>query len=431
MAFDLTEAEYRQLARKSILQFINSYIQIVGYVPIDDYDFVPYVSDMLIAIDEQCGEELDVYLPTEEWMTVMMEISIQMLKFWKCAQHPYKLSKDNVELRLKKLAAAPQYGQRTRLWYQQMINMLSASDVSKIIATVGIRNGLIRAKCVGLPEETEEDRKAAAETAVAREMCKEAWGCYLDPGNLTIDSRLWGQRYEPISKKIYTLETGQELVEFGRIPHERVARFGASPDAVECERGFNVEFKSVVSRILDGTIMWEYYCQMQAQMECCDLPWSNFVETKFSEVELLSSLPMNAPMADTVIGAQIEGYMGAIWIVGLEENPSHKYFYVYSPPFRTRKEIELWNKEIVVPDGWRIEGQRHWILEQFVMQGVPRNPRWWADFEPEIEKFWADVDHYREIGCESIAAKPRKSGVVQDKLIACDDGEFDELNTEL
>lgn len=423
MDIELTEDQYKAAANTAILEFMDSYIDTVGYVPIDEYDFTPFALDALATIDEQCGEELDALVPTEEWMTMLTQTIRSAMIFWRIASKPLQVP--TIEERLARLAAAPQYAQRTRGWYLQMINMLSASDAKKIVGTQGIRNALIRAKCAALPEETVEDREAAAAQAAAAATCITAWGKLLDPGTLTVDSRLWGQRYEPVSKQIYTRLTGQELLEFGRIPHPTVARFGASPDAIEAGRGYNVEFKSVVSRILDGEIVGDYYYQMQSQMECCDLPWTNFCETKFSEVELLDSLPAIAPPADTVTGPQIDGFMGAIWIVSATAVPGPSR-YLFSPPCKTRDEIRKWADTVVLPPGWQVEGKRHWILEQFVMQGVARNPRWWVDFEPEIVQFWKDVDHYRAAGCESIAAKPRsKTATTQEKLIECDADEFD------
>lgn len=420
-----TEDQYKAAATTAILEFMDSYIDTVGYVPIDEYDYVPFTLDAIAAFDAQCGEELDALVPTEEWMTIVVQTARAAMNFWKLATRPLQVPA--IEERLARLSAAPQYAQRTRGWYIQMLDMLSASDARKITATEGVRNALIRAKCAALPEETEEDRRAATAQAAAAAACTAAWGRLLDPGTLTVDSRLWGQRYEPVSKQIYIAITGQELLEFGRIPHPTVPRFGASPDAVEAVRGYNVEFKSVVSRILDGGVVDDYYYQMQSQMECCDLPWTNFCETKFSEVELLDSLPAVAPPADTVIGPPMNGFMGAIWIVSVAALPEQQQppRYLFSPPCKTRDEIRNWSNTVVLPPGWQIDGKRHWILEQFVMQGVARNPRWWADFEPEIARFWKDVDHYRVAGCESIAAKPRnKATTTQEKLIECDADEF-------
>ena len=87
-------------------------------------------------------------------------------------------------------------------------------------------------------------------------------------------------------KKLYNTN----ITDFGCIKHSQYSCIGASPDGIntditnprleEC-----LEIKNIVNREINGIPKFEYWIQMQVQMETCDLNECDFLETKFVEYE--------------------------------------------------------------------------------------------------------------------------------------------------
>ena len=100
----------------------------------------------------------------------------------------------------------------------------------------------------------------------------------------------WGQKYEPLSVKIYEHTYNTKVEDFGCIQHEIYTFLGASPDGINVDPtsqryGRMLEIKNIVNREIDGIPKKEYWIQMQLQMEVCDLDECDFLETKFTEYE--------------------------------------------------------------------------------------------------------------------------------------------------
>jgi hypothetical protein len=103
----------------------------------------------------------------------------------------------------------------------------------------------------------------------------------------------WGVCFEPVvTDIIYPKMRGDCTVgEFGCIEHPHIPGLGASPDGIIVEGpmkyvGRMVEIKCPTSREYDPyKIKYEYWVQMQIQMEVCDLEECDFIECWFKEVE--------------------------------------------------------------------------------------------------------------------------------------------------
>ena len=98
----------------------------------------------------------------------------------------------------------------------------------------------------------------------------------------------WGQKYEPLSVKIYENMFETKIEEFGCIQHEKYKFIGASPDGINVDSnskryGRMLEIKNIVNREITGIPKKEYWIQMQLQMEVCNLNECDFLETKFIE----------------------------------------------------------------------------------------------------------------------------------------------------
>ena len=109
-----------------------------------------------------------------------------------------------------------------------------------------------------------------------------------------------GKKYEPIATLIYEHIYNNRVFEFGALPSEKYIFLGASPDGI-CSKytldnkfserlGIMLEIKCPVTRdiITKGKIIGEicpfyYYCQIQQQLECCELDVCDFWQCKISE----------------------------------------------------------------------------------------------------------------------------------------------------
>ena len=86
-----------------------------------------------------------------------------------------------------------------------------------------------------------------------------------------------GNKYEDIAIGIYESRYNREVWEFGLIQHPTINCLGASPDGITtCGR--MLEIKCPSGRKINGHIKPVYFCQMQTQMEVCDLDVCDFFE---------------------------------------------------------------------------------------------------------------------------------------------------------
>uniref|UniRef100_A0A6C0H538 YqaJ viral recombinase domain-containing protein n=1 Tax=viral metagenome TaxID=1070528 RepID=A0A6C0H538_9ZZZZ len=149
--------------------------------------------------------------------------------------------------------------QKTDEWYEIRHNLLTASNIYKVFGSESVKNQLIYEKC--MPVKTNQ---------------------------MNAKSVLWGTKYEAISVMIYERIYKTKIANMGCVIHSKYPFLGASPDGINSDPksdlfGVLIEIKNVVSREITGIPKMEYWIQMQIQMECCDLDYCHFIETKFLE----------------------------------------------------------------------------------------------------------------------------------------------------
>lgn len=152
----------------------------------------------------------------------------------------------------------PMFDQGTPEWLAERAGKVTASMLSNVMmakTTAGYQNYLAQLICERLTGEPVETFKSAA----------------MEHGNET----------EPQARAFYELETGNEVVECGFIPHPTLANSGASPDGLIGDLGL-VEIKCPqpakhIKNLMGGTIDKAYSLQMQWQMECTGREWCDFV----------------------------------------------------------------------------------------------------------------------------------------------------------
>ena len=177
-----------------------------------------------------------------------------------------------LENHFQKLKNLPQPEQRTKEWFDYRHNRITASDTAAAIDLNPYEpvESFILKKC-------DPDHK------------------FLDNENV-----YHGKKYEPIATLIYEYIYNVKVIEFGALPSEKYQILGASPDGICSSSTLDHKFSPMLGRMLEikcttsrhiytsgrihGNICpYYYYCQVQQQLECCDLEECDFWQCKIIE----------------------------------------------------------------------------------------------------------------------------------------------------
>jgi putative phage-type endonuclease len=255
----------------------------------------------------------------------------------------------------KWLLTAKQVEQRTSEWYKETRNIITASEVSAIWKSPRARAALIMSKV------KEQEVSVKRNSAFPRDKT----------GPMD-----WGVRYEPVVKQILETTLGAKILDLGRIRHRNNQRIAASPDGLFTESlvvpalaGTLVEIKCPPTRKINDKIPFDYWCQMQLQMEVCDRPSCEFVEVKFKELD------EHTP--STVTDPALHG-----WIIleGNQDTMEMRYIYSDKP---------------TGDEGWVVMEKYQWEVVQFRRVTLLRDPVWFEKSQADFELFWKDVEAAR------------------------------------
>jgi putative phage-type endonuclease len=322
---------------------------------------------------------------------------------------------DFIDEQLSILRNKPQPTQRTKEWYEFRHNLITASNAYKAFENQTVKNQLIYEKCQPL------NNSLYVDNDVDNEDIKEV---VMVNTNTTLH---WGQKYEPLSVKIYEHKYNTKIEDFGCIQHEKYRFLGASPDGINIDKtspryGRMLEIKNIVNREIDGIPKKEYWIQMQLQMEVCELDECDFLETKFSEY------PDYAAYLDDTLNEYYEDDEG-IEFLNLCLSKDNKMkgsiiyfhtkegspFYVYRPlDLIHPNDIEEWQESIVDYYQYNPEFKYtymktiYWKLDQLSCVLVCRNRQWFNDNINELQQLWSIVEKERVSGYEHRAPNKRQ-----------------------
>lgn len=178
---------------------------------------------------------------------------------------------EHIDEIIKMLGSIKYPAQRSPEWYLSRDGLFSASSMYKVFGSTALLNSLIYEKC-------NTGNKPVISNAV------------LGPSEAT-NPMSWGVKYEAVSAAVYMHKNPRTVVrtDYGCIRHPVYSCIGASPDGINVspmnpdKYGRMVEIKNIVNRDITGIPKWEYWIQMQFQMEVCRLSKCDFVETRFME----------------------------------------------------------------------------------------------------------------------------------------------------
>jgi len=309
---------------------------------------------------------------------------------------------DFIGEQLNVLRSKPQPAQRTKEWYLFRHNLITASNAYKAFDSQATKNQLIYEKCQPLKGSGDDEDINDDDIKMVNV-------------NTTLH---WGQKYEPLSVRIYEhdYETGVE--DFGCIQDDQYSFLGASPDGINTDiesprYGRMLEIKNIVNREIDGIPKKEYWIQMQLQMKVCDLEECDFLETRFVEYP-----DQAAFKEDTIDDIYKDDYGIEFKNVCLSKDNKKKGIIIYfhtkeGKPYYVYKPLDIiepshilkW--EEIMLDLYQSDKYNYtyikfiyWKLEEVSCVLVCRNRQWFESAITELKELWDIVISERVSGFE-------------------------------
>jgi hypothetical protein len=303
---------------------------------------------------EQQGSEMTE--TEEESMAAAKEIGIALLtKFLKHATSVGWASQtpaDRIE-GVEEVLRRPQVPQRTPAWYLQGKTVLTASEFATLYGSPRAVGQLVLSKVPVAAVGTVSANRLACMT------CE-------------MSSLDWGVRFEPVVKQILARRWGTVIVDSGRIMHPTDPNLAASPDGFIMDAtdpakiGRLIEIKCPIRRAIGEGIPFEYWCQMQIQMEVTGIGECEYVEVKLDSVE--KGRPDLSGEAD-----------GFLWL--LQNDTTCEMRYAYTAEEYDGFDLQVWTMLERIP--WRVAG--------LYTETVVRDRGWYASTEEMRTRFWEEV----------------------------------------
>ena len=259
---------------------------------------------------------------------------------------------------LDRLLALPQIPQRTYEWYIQGKQVLTASEFSTIFGTPRAVRTMAFQKVVPAEVGGKMTNRLACPTTE------------MGPFD-------WGVRFEPVVKQVLSSRWGCKIIDTGRLMHPTDPLLAASPDgilydAAEPARvGRLLEIKCPITRAVNGTIPFEYWCQMQIQMEVTGIDECEYVEAKIQ-----SATAKGGAVPDMIPE-------GNVWL--LYDAGTEKLAYAYTEEEKASFEAEGYAELEVIP----------WRVEKLFTKTVVRDRGWFEGTRAKREEFWDIVGQAR------------------------------------
>ena len=281
---------------------------------------------------------------------------------------PFSKSKQKfLKQQVRRLKKIIQPEQRTPEWYINRENKITASDIA-----TAIDKSKYQRDYVLLKKKVTKDRKFITNRAIE-----------------------WGIKYEEVAIKIYEYRNKTKITEYGCIPHPCFDWIGASPDGIN-DDGIMLEIKCPSSREITGEVPYGYWCQMQTQLEVCELDRCDFLECKLIEYENRDEYEKDN-YEDNYFYNNIGMEKGVI--VEFFNTKTSKYEFVYSKlgilDKKIDKFVEKSKDERINETNIIFSSVCYWKLERISCVPVYRNIEWFNSILPKLRKFWDDVLLYR------------------------------------
>ena len=364
------------------LDFINNNIEQIMYYEIKDELFDIFYEILYVKYIESKLYKTIANYSEEEFLNLInnsINISISIIYKFVIPKREYGDSivrkKNNKSINLtnqynkindtiNNLKKIKQPEQRSDEWYIFRSSTLTASNIWKIFVSEYSQGQLVLEKCEPID---------------------------INKFKVTnLNSPLhWGQKYEPVSTMYYEFKNATVVTEFGCIPHSKYPFIAASPDGIVCDKnsdlfGRMLEIKNVVSREITGIPKFEYWVQMQIQMEVCDLNECDFLETKFVEYENY----------EDYLNDNTDKYKGIILLYFKEDNTPHYEYVPFNVVDFSSNEYKIWFENINnnnIKNNNIFDKFIYWRLDVISCILILRNKLWFNKIVPLIDNFWNNL----------------------------------------
>lgn len=284
---------------------------------------------------------------------------------------------DNYRQQLQKLKELPVIKQRTDEWYSARKLRLTASDLDEAISNNNIR------------------------------LAKKKAGVIIDNTNYAgIPALKWGTMFEPMATRCYSQKHNDILMhEFGLLLDTDLEHFGASPDGIN-DMGIMVEIKCPYSReIIDNTMPYKYYMQIQGQLAVCKLQECDYVECDFMTFE--NAFIYIAEMVNTYQNPNVNHGV----IAEFKHRVTEEYTYLYSDTYLTASDAHNNIKRLITDFEENNNGEyilmklTPWRLKNMNVQRVTFDDKLWEKTIPKIDAFWNKVEECKKLPIEETPQK--------------------------
>jgi hypothetical protein len=317
---------------------------------------------------------------------------------------------DTIDESLQRIQSFQGTNQRSAEWYEQRHSMLTASIAGAILKVdIPRKRGMavIRNKIepISLPfgENTTVSIPSNPDAPAVR-----------------------GNRYEPVIRNVYASMLPNEpesnnieeiVVEYDCVSHPEYSFLGASPDGIVMKgpmRGRMVEIKCPQPGSLDkdgNTVRHEYWCQMQLQMEVCNLPSCDYVRAVVWDAPTVEEATQK--LIDTQrqyrtgsltpeIGQRDARLLvkGTVWMNAVDGK------YIYEPPGKFVPNDFIYGRKEAEP-----AFIRHYfiLVRDWMVICVVRNRNWFEEtFLPKAKEVWEEIQRGRQNPEEWLRQNPKK-----------------------
>lgn len=418
-----------------------------------DYIYEKHVKDCELDEIENFRYDIITYLKEKfDTFENIYKINDIVLSSMKKKSKKKKFNKEEKERSkiLSMLRKIKQHEQRSKEWFEQRKNMITASSIHHIIGSTQY-----------------SDEAQYYEDKVYPERKKRTDNKYTHHGVI----------FEPIATMIYENLYDTKVDEFGLIQHfnshldkgfkprkidNKIIEtdfLGASPDGISAEKKYDGKLNPLVGRLLeikcpynrkintegDNIIPPQYYDQVQFQLECCgNLDKCDFFQCNikniskkeyFNNVEPMISEGKNGKMITDYNNKIKQGmYIRVLEKSCLElDNYNFKYQYIYpkSIDISYTQYLEF-IKEILDNldhNKYIFKGIFYWRLIKAHNITVERDDRWFTKNYPKLKSFWNKVIEGRKLKKEKLLNKSNqdiKEDVKYDQNIEyCQDSDSD------
>jgi putative phage-type endonuclease len=263
--------------------------------------------------------------------------------------------------------------QKSKEWYEMRNNMLTASDWGTILGENHYSN--------------------------SNEVLKKKCG---DSTFVTNAAMQWGNKYEDVAVLIYKHRNNVEVWDFGCLQHPFIPFLGASPDGITPE-GIMLEIKCPTSRKITGIPPRYYWCQVQGQLEVCELDRCDFLECALKEYNSESDY-LNDNFENNYKYNKFGNEKGVV--VEFFRKDDKSFYFDYSPVCIIGQELDNWKDEIIKKhtsdNNIMFSTFSYWYLEEVSCIPIYRNQEWFNEAKILLEEFWNKVLKYRELGLDKL-----------------------------